>query len=312
MVNFRAPVRTLKTSEAAAALNVSPNTLRAWERRFAYPKPQRTAGQHRLYTDRDIFALRDALQQGLSISSAVARAREAISEDTTVLGGALAAFDVERADAAMEAALALRSVERAIEEVLLSSLGDMADRHGADSAPWAFAARWATDWLEPRPAPRAAALAVGRRAHRGRDARRPRPRRHRAAGAAALHGPRRRTGPRPARSAGSPASATCSTRSARRPSCSPAAAPGTTTSPGGPTASGPPRGRCPSRIFRRGELADGGRTATRVLPSSPTEAHEELLAMLEHRSVHPPTQLLDEDDLAELLGRAERRHGIGA
>src|SRR3954447_131584 len=81
-------VRTLKTSEAAAALNVSPNTLRAWERRFAYPKPQRTAGQHRLYTDRDIFALRDALQQGLSISSAVARAREAVSEDTTVLGGA--------------------------------------------------------------------------------------------------------------------------------------------------------------------------------------------------------------------------------
>ena len=76
------PVRTLKTSEAAAALNVSPNTLRAWERRFAYPKPQRTAGQHRLYTDRDIFALRDALQQGLSISSAVARAREALSEDT--------------------------------------------------------------------------------------------------------------------------------------------------------------------------------------------------------------------------------------
>jgi uncharacterized protein YjcR len=43
-------VRTLKTSEAAAVLNVSPNTLRAWERRFGYPKPQRTAGKHRLYT----------------------------------------------------------------------------------------------------------------------------------------------------------------------------------------------------------------------------------------------------------------------
>ena len=36
-------VRTLKTSEAASVLNVSPNTLRAWERRFGYPKPQRTA-----------------------------------------------------------------------------------------------------------------------------------------------------------------------------------------------------------------------------------------------------------------------------
>jgi putative nucleotidyltransferase with HDIG domain len=34
-------MRTLKTSEAATLLNVSPNTLRAWERRFGYPKPQR-------------------------------------------------------------------------------------------------------------------------------------------------------------------------------------------------------------------------------------------------------------------------------
>ena len=37
-------MRTLKTSEAAALLNVSPNTLRAWERRFGYPKPQRSPG----------------------------------------------------------------------------------------------------------------------------------------------------------------------------------------------------------------------------------------------------------------------------
>ena len=57
-------VRTLKTSEAAAVLNVSPNTLRAWERRFGYPKPQRTAGKHRLYTHGEVAALRDALQEG--------------------------------------------------------------------------------------------------------------------------------------------------------------------------------------------------------------------------------------------------------
>ncbi|MBV9000834.1 MAG: MerR family DNA-binding transcriptional regulator, partial [Solirubrobacterales bacterium] len=35
-------MRYLKTSEAAALLNVSPNTLRAWERRFGFPKPQRS------------------------------------------------------------------------------------------------------------------------------------------------------------------------------------------------------------------------------------------------------------------------------
>ncbi len=140
-------MRTLKTSEAAALLNVSPNTLRAWERRFGYPKPQRSAGRHRLYTHGEVAALRDALQQGLSISSAVSRAREALSTDTHTLVGALTSFELQRADVAMECALALRSVERSVEEVLLPSLEELGGRFGTDSAPWAFAARWADDWL---------------------------------------------------------------------------------------------------------------------------------------------------------------------
>jgi len=140
-------LRTLKTSEAAAVLNVSPNTLRAWERRFGYPKPQRSPGKHRLYTHGEIAALRDALQEGLSISSAISRARESVAADTHVLVGALAAYELERADAAMEGALALRSVERSVEEVLLPSLEEIGDRHGTDSAPWALAARWAGEWL---------------------------------------------------------------------------------------------------------------------------------------------------------------------
>jgi MerR family transcriptional regulator, light-induced transcriptional regulator len=159
-------VRTLKTSEAAAVLNVSPNTLRAWERRFGYPKPQRSPGKHRLYTHGEVAALRDALQEGLSISSAVSRAREALSADTSVLVGALGSFELDRADVAMEAALALRSVERSVEEVLLPSLTEIGERHGYDSAPWAFAGRWAADWLQraQRLAPpplRATAMLVG-------------------------------------------------------------------------------------------------------------------------------------------------------
>jgi DNA-binding transcriptional MerR regulator len=143
-----AQVRTLKTSEAAALLNVSPNTLRAWERRFGYPHPQRSPGKHRLYTHGEVAALRDALQEGLSISSAVSRAREALTADTNSLVSAISAFELERADAAMEAALALRSVERSVEEVLLPSLQEIGERNGFDSAPWAFAARWAGGWLQ--------------------------------------------------------------------------------------------------------------------------------------------------------------------
>jgi len=140
-------MRFLKTSEAAHLLNVSPNTLRAWERRFDFPKPQRSPGRHRLYTHGEVAALRDALQEGLSISSAISRAREGLSGDANSLAGALISFERERADGAMEATLALRSVERSVEEVLLPTLEEIVRRHSADSAQWAFAAAWGTDWL---------------------------------------------------------------------------------------------------------------------------------------------------------------------
>lgn len=140
-------MRTLKTSEAASLLNVSANTLRAWERRFGYPMPQRTAGKHRVYVHGEVAALRDALRDGLSISSAVSRARESLRSDTHILVGALASFELERADGAMEAALAMRSVERTVEEVLLPSVAELARRHGTDSAAWAIGCRWASDWL---------------------------------------------------------------------------------------------------------------------------------------------------------------------
>ena len=147
LVLFWTEMRTLKTSEAAAMLNVSANTLRAWERRFDYPKPQRTAGKHRVYVHGEVAALRDALRDGLSISSAVSRARESLRSDTHILVGALASFEPERADGALEAALAMRSVERTVEEVLLPSMAELARRAGTDSAAWAIGSRWATDWL---------------------------------------------------------------------------------------------------------------------------------------------------------------------
>ncbi|MGA2011723.1 MAG: MerR family DNA-binding transcriptional regulator [Solirubrobacteraceae bacterium] len=140
-------MRYLKTSEAAALLNVSPNTLRAWERRFGFPKPQRSPGKHRLFTHGEIAALRDALQEGLSISSAVSRAREGLAADANSLVGALVSYERERADTAIEAALALRSVERSVEEVLLPTLDEILRRSGPESAAWAFAAHWAADWL---------------------------------------------------------------------------------------------------------------------------------------------------------------------
>jgi DNA-binding transcriptional MerR regulator len=140
-------MRQLKTTEAAALLDVASNTLRAWERRFGFPEPQRSPGGHRFYSHGEVAALRAALREGRSISSAIAHARAALVADTESLVAALLGYDHERADRALETTLALRSVERSVEEVLLPGLETIADRMGTESAAWAFAARWAGDWL---------------------------------------------------------------------------------------------------------------------------------------------------------------------
>ena len=140
-------MRYLKTTEAAALLNVGPSTLRAWERRFGFPNPQRSPGGHRAYPHGELAALRAGLAEGHSIAAAVARARAALAADTSTLIAALLAYDHERADRAIETTLALRSVERSVDEVLLPGLEKIADRMGVDSAAWAFSARWAADWL---------------------------------------------------------------------------------------------------------------------------------------------------------------------
>ena len=137
----------LKTSEAATLLNVSPNTLRQWEARFDFPKPQRSPGRHRMYMHCEVAALREALYDGLSVSSAVSRARERLAADNNSLVTALGYYDRDRADVAIEVALGSRSVEHAVEEVLLPGLEQIIRQQTVDSAAWAFAAPWGADWL---------------------------------------------------------------------------------------------------------------------------------------------------------------------
>ena len=54
--------------------SIKPDTLRAWERRYGLPEPQRTTGKHRLYSDYDIAIIKWLMvrqEEGLSISRAV-------------------------------------------------------------------------------------------------------------------------------------------------------------------------------------------------------------------------------------------------
>jgi DNA-binding transcriptional MerR regulator len=140
-------MRYLKTNEAATLLNVSANTLRSWEERFGFPNPQRSKGLHRTYLHAEVAALHDALQDGLSMASAVVRARRGLADHGNSLVGALLSYDRDRADAAIETTLKLRSVENSVEEVLLPALEEIARRCKVDSAAWAFAAPWGADWL---------------------------------------------------------------------------------------------------------------------------------------------------------------------
>jgi DNA-binding transcriptional MerR regulator len=53
---------------------LKPDTLRAWERRYGLPSPERSAGKHRLYSQRDIDTIKWLIarqREGLSISRAV-------------------------------------------------------------------------------------------------------------------------------------------------------------------------------------------------------------------------------------------------
>jgi DNA-binding transcriptional MerR regulator len=67
------------------------DTLRAWERRYGLPAPTRTAGGHRLYSQRDIEIIKWLMKrqaEGLSISRAVDLWNEQVASGTDPLAGA--------------------------------------------------------------------------------------------------------------------------------------------------------------------------------------------------------------------------------
>jgi MerR family transcriptional regulator, light-induced transcriptional regulator len=152
---------SIRTNAAAAMLGVSPNTLRSWERRFGFPEPQRTAGGHRQFELNEIEALRAAFEETHNVSSAVALARERGTGPATPsrLRNAFARFDETEADRVIEESLAVRSVERTVEEVLLRGVEALTGDDDGASAEYGFAWRWATGWL-------AAAMRVAPRASR--------------------------------------------------------------------------------------------------------------------------------------------------
>jgi len=152
----KAHVSSVRTNAAAAMLGVSPNTLRSWERRFGYPAPRRTAGGHRQYDLAELEALRQAFEETHNISSAVSIARERGEGPASVsrLSSAFRRFDEVLANRVIEESLAVRSVERTVEELLLPGVAAIDD----DEQPgpefqiaWRFASGWLAASLRVAP-----------------------------------------------------------------------------------------------------------------------------------------------------------------
>ena len=126
-----APV--FNTKAVVHETGVPADTFRAWERRYGIPRPQRTAGGHRLYSERDIAIirwLRDRTEEGMNISQAVllltsalaaplagapARTLEQITDELML---ALTRFDAHRAEALMSEAFALYSFEAVLLDLI--------------------------------------------------------------------------------------------------------------------------------------------------------------------------------------------------
>lgn len=135
----------IRTNAAAVMLGVSPNTLRSWERRYGFPRPRRSPGGHRQYALAEVEALRMTLTETHNVSSAISLARERGEgpSSSSRLAQAFAAFDEERANRLLEESLALRSIERTVEEVLLAAVSE----HAEGTAEYEFAWRHATGWM---------------------------------------------------------------------------------------------------------------------------------------------------------------------
>jgi DNA-binding transcriptional MerR regulator len=133
----------LRIGELSRRAGVSPELLRAWERRYGLLHPTRSDGGYRLYSAQDerrVALMRDHLGRGLSAAQAARLAIDeggegAAEQGTPTLArgahelrAALDELDESAADAALDRLLAGLSVETVVGEVVLPYLRELGER----------------------------------------------------------------------------------------------------------------------------------------------------------------------------------------
>jgi MerR family transcriptional regulator, light-induced transcriptional regulator len=145
----------LRIGELSRRSGVSPELLRAWERRYRLLDPTRSQGGLRLYSLEDLERVRlmqHHLARGLAAAEAAALATEqppaATGAETPLAGAqveladALAAFDEPRAHAILDSLLATATIDTVLTTVVvpyLRELGEQWERGDASVAQEHFA-----------------------------------------------------------------------------------------------------------------------------------------------------------------------------
>jgi DNA-binding transcriptional MerR regulator len=115
-------------SEVEAITGISAEVLRQWERRYGFPKPERTPGGHRLYRPEDVEALlmvRRYLEEGATPQAAIRRYLAHESRPEELPGELLATLleaDLSRAEALFRRGVKLLGPEGALRGILVPVL----------------------------------------------------------------------------------------------------------------------------------------------------------------------------------------------
>ncbi|HET7427882.1 MAG TPA: MerR family transcriptional regulator [Gaiellales bacterium] len=138
-----------RIGEMARRVGVSPELLRAWERRYGLLEPVRTEAGYRLYSEEDERRVREMVRlvdSGVSPQQAASTVRAASPERSPELPGrspdaeaaelreALAGFDEAAADAALDRVFASYSLEAVLGRVILPVLDDLGERWAKGAA----------------------------------------------------------------------------------------------------------------------------------------------------------------------------------
>jgi DNA-binding transcriptional MerR regulator len=134
--------RRFRIGELASRSNLSPDVLRAWERRYGLLRPERSSGGYRLYSQEDVERVRAMalhLDAGVPAGEAARLVLEGVlppdQPDSSLLPvlsadlrSALDRFDDAGAQVALDGLLGALSYETVAREVILPYLRELGDR----------------------------------------------------------------------------------------------------------------------------------------------------------------------------------------